>query len=133
MAHTFAILSTAFSHEHPYIDAAFPNHDTPAGRVLGGERMLSIKTSDPNTTFLKIIDTEIGIMIAQARWNIYRDTIPLEADLASPDRDELPSRKRAGSSAENPSATRDHKVPRPGKSSGVEPKSSDSIDEDLDD
>lgn len=84
MARTFAIISSAFGHEHPYIDAAFPAHDTPVGRQLGGERMLAIKHTDPNTKFLKVVDTETGKMIAQAKWNIYKNTIPTIVDLDGP-------------------------------------------------
>ncbi|PQE17189.1 N-acetyltransferase protein [Rutstroemia sp. NJR-2017a WRK4] len=58
MARTFAILSEAFGHEHPYIEAAFPAHETPAGREIGAARMLSIKNADPTATYLKVIDTE---------------------------------------------------------------------------
>ncbi|PQE19635.1 gnat family protein [Rutstroemia sp. NJR-2017a WRK4] len=81
MARTFAILSDAFGHEHPYIEAAFPAHETPAGRAAGGERMLAIKNSDPTATFLKVVDTKTGEMIAQAKWNIFKDNIPPELDL----------------------------------------------------
>ncbi|KUJ14247.1 uncharacterized protein LY89DRAFT_708670 [Mollisia scopiformis] len=81
MTRTFAIMSEAFGHEHPYIDAAFPEHDTPAGRASGGNRMLAIKHADPNTTFLKVTDIDTGLMIAQAKWNIYKNTIPPELDL----------------------------------------------------
>jgi hypothetical protein len=81
MARTFAILSDAFGHEHPYIEAAFPAHETPSGRAVGGERMLAIKNSDPTATFLKVVDTETGEMIAQAKWNIFQDNIPPELDL----------------------------------------------------
>jgi len=84
MARTFAILSSAFGHEHPYIDAAFPEHDTPEGRERGGARMLAIKQSDPSTTFLKVTDTDTGLVIAQAKWNIYKNTIPAESDLDGP-------------------------------------------------
>ncbi|KAI9647014.1 hypothetical protein NHQ30_005016 [Ciborinia camelliae] len=81
MARTFEIISTAFGHEHPYNDAAFPMHDTPAGRALGASRMLEIKKTDPCTTFLKVIDNSSGVMVAQAKWNIYKNTIPPELDL----------------------------------------------------
>jgi hypothetical protein len=81
MARCFEILSEAFGHDHPYIDAAYPAHSTPAGRAVGAARMLKVMQTDPCTTFLKVVDTESGMMIAQAKWNIYRDTIPDEADL----------------------------------------------------
>ena len=84
MDRTFAIISSAFANDHPYINAAFPKHSTPEGRGLGGERMLAIKRSDPNTTFLKVTDTDTGEMIAQAKWNIYDGVVPEEADIDGP-------------------------------------------------
>ncbi|KAL9120544.1 MAG: hypothetical protein Q9187_002900 [Circinaria calcarea] len=81
MDRTFAIISLAFAHEHPYIDAAFPAHDTPAGRISGGKRMLAIKHSDPNTTFLKVTDAGTGEMVAQAKWNVYNGVVPEEIEL----------------------------------------------------
>ncbi|KAL8952507.1 MAG: hypothetical protein Q9222_001575 [Ikaeria aurantiellina] len=81
MQRTFEILSLAFGHEHPYIDAVFPSHNTASGRKIGGERLLAIKNSDPNTTFLKVTDTNTGEMIAQAKWNIYDGEVPKKAEL----------------------------------------------------
>lgn len=81
MARTFEIISEAFAHEHPYIDAAFPAHTKPAGRATGASRMLSIKQQDSCAKFLKVIDQETGTMIAQAKWNVYKNTIPPELDL----------------------------------------------------
>ena len=77
----FAILSSAFGHEHPYIDACFPDHDQEIGRKRGGERLLAIKQSDPNTTFIKVTDMQTGKMIALAKWNVYKGTVPKEAEL----------------------------------------------------
>lgn len=82
MDRAFAVVSSAFGHEHPYIDAVFPDHDTEHGRKRGGERMLAIKNSDPNTTFIKVVDTLSGRMIALAKWNVYKDgTVPEEGEL----------------------------------------------------
>ncbi|KAK8901604.1 hypothetical protein QC760_010036 [Botrytis cinerea] len=78
MDRTFEIVSHAFGHD---IEAAFPAHDTPTGRALGSSRMSSMKRTDPSTTFLKVTDTDKGIMIAQAKWNIYKNTAPKETDL----------------------------------------------------
>ncbi|KAM0145519.1 hypothetical protein ACHAPG_011582, partial [Botrytis cinerea] len=75
---TFEIVSHAFGHD---IEAAFPAHDTPTGRALGSSRMSSMKRTDPSITFLKVTDTDKGIMIAQAKWNIYKNTAPKETDL----------------------------------------------------
>ena len=81
MERAFAIVSSAFGHDHPYIDAVFPDHDQEHGRKRGGERMLAIKKSDPNTTFIKVVDTSTGKMIALAKWNVYDGTVPEEVEL----------------------------------------------------
>ncbi|KAL8651851.1 MAG: hypothetical protein Q9210_003025 [Variospora velana] len=81
MQRTFEILSSAFGHEHPYIDAVFPSHATASGRKIGGDRLLAIKHSDPKTTFLKVTDTDTGEMIAQAKWNIYNGEVPDDVEL----------------------------------------------------
>ena len=81
MLRTFEIISDAFGHEHPYIESVFPAHETPAGRASGGERMLAYKRADPNTTFLKLIDTKTGTMLATAKWNVYKGVIPPELEL----------------------------------------------------
>ncbi|KAL8736507.1 MAG: hypothetical protein Q9166_000299 [cf. Caloplaca sp. 2 TL-2023] len=81
MHRTFEIVSSAYGHEHPYIDAVYPSHDTPSGRQTGGDRLLAIKRSDPHTTFLKVTDTATGEMIAQAKWNVYDGIVPREGEL----------------------------------------------------
>ena len=81
MDRAFAIVSSSFGHEHPYIDACYPEHDTELGRKRGGERMLAIKNSDPNTTFIKVVDNSTGRMIALSKWNVYNETVPEEVDL----------------------------------------------------
>lgn len=81
MHRSFAIISSAFGHEHPYIDACYPDHDQELGRMRGGERLLAIKQSDPNTTFIKVVDTQTGKMIALGKWNVYDGTVPEEAEL----------------------------------------------------
>ncbi|KAL8722507.1 MAG: hypothetical protein Q9225_001023 [Loekoesia sp. 1 TL-2023] len=81
MPRTFAIVSSAFGHEYPYMDFVFPDHDTAHGRKIGGERLLAMKNNDPNTTFLKVTDTDTGEMIAMAKWNIYHGVVPEEPEL----------------------------------------------------
>ena len=78
MPRTFAIISAAFGHEHPYFDAVYPEHDQPLGRERGGERLLAFKHSDPNTTFLKVTDTNTKDLLAVAKWNIYDGVVPDE-------------------------------------------------------
>lgn len=81
MPRFFEIVSLAFGHEHEYIDSVFPDHDTPAGRAAGAERMLAIMRGDPNAVFLKVVDDENN-MIAAAKWNIYDDVVPAAPKLA---------------------------------------------------
>ncbi|KAL8766222.1 MAG: hypothetical protein Q9209_006936 [Squamulea sp. 1 TL-2023] len=77
----FAIISSAFGHEHPYIEYVFPNHATNPGRKVGGERLLAMKNSDPNAIFLKVTETDTGEMIALAKWNVYDGVIPEAVEL----------------------------------------------------
>ncbi|KAJ4366099.1 hypothetical protein N0V83_007734 [Neocucurbitaria cava] len=67
----FEIVSLAFANDHEYVDAVFPAHTTPAGRVRGSERMLDIFHGDPYGNFLKVVDTGTGKMVAAAKWNLY--------------------------------------------------------------
>jgi len=81
MPRLFELISLSFAHEHEYIEAVFPAHDTPAGRAAGAERMLATMESDMYATFLKVVDDE-GEMIAGAKWNLYDGTIPPEIDVS---------------------------------------------------
>ncbi|MCJ1347117.1 hypothetical protein MMC31_005338 [Peltigera leucophlebia] len=81
MDRIFEIFSSAFGHEHPYIESVFPLHATPQGRRLGGQRMLAFKKADPNTTFLKVVETSTGDVVALAKWNISDGSIPDEFEL----------------------------------------------------
>jgi hypothetical protein len=78
MKRAFEILSLCFGHEHPFIEAVYPLHDTPTGRAHGAERLLAMKKADPNTMFLKVTDTCTGIIIGMSKWNIYKGVIPDE-------------------------------------------------------
>jgi len=66
------MVSTAFAHDHEYVDAISPAHTTPAGRKIGSERMLRIFHGDPKGTFIKVVDFESGKIVAAAKWNMYR-------------------------------------------------------------
>ena len=81
MPRAFTILSLAFAHEHPYFDYVFPKHDTPGGRKVGGERILAFKKADPNTTFIKVTDTDTGTIIGVAKWNVYKGVVPDEVEM----------------------------------------------------
>ncbi|KAF7870632.1 hypothetical protein EAF04_004376 [Stromatinia cepivora] len=81
MHRVFEIFCQAFGTKHAMIEAIYPNHDTPAGRLTGASRMLDTKNKSPHTTFLKVVDTDTGVMIAKAKWNIWKGVIPPEQDL----------------------------------------------------
>jgi hypothetical protein len=77
MARFFEIVSLAFGHEHEYIESVYPDHDTPAGRAAGAERMLATMKADIYATWLKVVNEE-GEMVAGAKWNIYDHVLPPE-------------------------------------------------------
>ncbi|KAF1958517.1 hypothetical protein CC80DRAFT_546747 [Byssothecium circinans] len=81
MPRFFELVSLAFKNHHEYIDAVFPAHTTLAGRIAGAERMLATMKTDPNTTFLKVVN-DADEMIAGGKWNIYDKFIPAKPELA---------------------------------------------------
>lgn len=81
MDRAFVNVSSSIGHEHPYIDACYLDHDTELGRKRGSERMIAIKNSDPNTIFVKVVNALTGEIIALGKWNVYKGTLPEEADL----------------------------------------------------
>ncbi|THV47279.1 hypothetical protein BGAL_0322g00100 [Botrytis galanthina] len=81
MHRVFEIFCQAFGTRHPMIEAVYPNHDTEAGRISGGNRFRDIKNNDPHTKFIKVVDTDTGAIIAKAKWNIWKGVIPPEKDL----------------------------------------------------
>ncbi|CAG8953415.1 hypothetical protein HYFRA_00010164 [Hymenoscyphus fraxineus] len=81
MPRIFEIISLAFGRRHIYIDTVYPLHWTPSGRAAGASRMLTTKQQDPCARFLKAVDEDTGTIVAQAKWIVYRDTIPPEGEL----------------------------------------------------
>ncbi|KAL8335609.1 hypothetical protein RB598_009683 [Gaeumannomyces tritici] len=76
----FEVVSLAFGHDHPYIDALFPAHDTPQGRA-DGARWLGSALRDPSGTgraarFCKAVDTDTGLIVGFAKWDIYDGFAP---------------------------------------------------------
>lgn len=67
----FEIISLAFGHDHDYMDAIFPAHDTLEGRRAGSERILQIFYGDPHGHFMKVVDIDTGCVAGAAKWNIY--------------------------------------------------------------
>jgi GNAT superfamily N-acetyltransferase len=57
-------------HEHPIIDALFPNHQTPAGRDIIAKRLQEKAKADPSGHHLKLTDTATGRIAGQGRWAI---------------------------------------------------------------
>lgn len=66
----FHIISEAFKHSQPYIDAVFPKHDTPTGHAQGKDRLLEMKRTDPTARFIKAVDSHTGRIVGQANWQI---------------------------------------------------------------
>ncbi|MCJ1472631.1 hypothetical protein MMC13_001280, partial [Lambiella insularis] len=63
-------MSEAFAGE-PYINALFPHHGTPEGRVIGGKRLLEAKKADPAARFLKITDTATDEIVGLVKWLVF--------------------------------------------------------------
>ena len=82
MARVFEIISDTFGQEEPFVNAVYPSHSTVAGRKMGASRMLNAMKNDPCTAFVKAVDEDTGEIVAQAKWNIYRNTIPDEGPLS---------------------------------------------------
>ena len=76
MDRAFAIVSAAFGREHPYQNNISPEDDTESGRKTGAERMLATKKSDPNTTFIEVVDTETHKMRRSTRGICSEATLP---------------------------------------------------------
>ena len=70
MDRIFHIISEAFKHSQPYIDAVFPQHDTPAGHARGRDLLLEMKRTDPTARFIKAVDSLTGQIAGQAIWLI---------------------------------------------------------------
>lgn len=78
MSRVFELVSISFGHEHPFIEAVYPAHDSPSGRADGAERLLAIKKADPHTKFLKVTDTSTGKVVGISKWNVYDKAVPEE-------------------------------------------------------
>lgn len=70
----FYTSSDAFKHTQPYVNAVFPNHNTPTGYAQARDRLLELKHNDPAVQFTKAIDTTTGQIIGQANWSILEKT-----------------------------------------------------------
>ena len=85
MPHVFEVASKAFGRDEPFWDTLFPNHWTDSGRSVGGERFKKTKNSDPNTTYLKAVDTASNEIVGMAKWDIYDNRVP---DFNEPSKDQ---------------------------------------------
>ncbi|KAF2690120.1 hypothetical protein K458DRAFT_289798 [Lentithecium fluviatile CBS 122367] len=76
MPRAFEIISLAFGHIHAYVEAVWPEHDTPSGRAAGAERLLIAKQTQPWTHLCKVTDTDTGEMVGFAKWDVYDGVVP---------------------------------------------------------
>ncbi|KLU91717.1 hypothetical protein MAPG_10234 [Magnaporthiopsis poae ATCC 64411] len=75
MDRCFEVVSLAFAHDHPYVDALFPGHDTPQGREHGA-RWLAEADLSPTTRLCKVVDTDTGVIAGFAKWDVYDGFTP---------------------------------------------------------
>lgn len=76
MHRLFEIAASAFQRNEPYWDASYPEHWTPKGRKLGGDRFLAAKQADPLTNYFKAVDSETGSIAGFAKWNVFQTRYP---------------------------------------------------------
>lgn len=76
MERLFTIIAKAFASNEPFFDIMYPQHWTPEGRKIGGERFLKVKTLEYYTKFVKAFNPSTGEIIGAAKWNIYNGKIP---------------------------------------------------------
>lgn len=64
----FHIVSDAFQHAQPVVDAIFPAHDTPQGHAHGRNGLLQSKQTDPTAHFIKAVNQDTGGITGIAKW-----------------------------------------------------------------
>jgi len=72
----FEIISLAFGHIHAYVEALWPEHETPSGRDAGAERLLYAKQTQPWARLCKVTDTDTGEVVGFTKWDVYDGVIP---------------------------------------------------------
>lgn len=75
MDRCFEVVSLAFAHDHAYVDAMFPGHDTPQGRFYGA-RWLAKADLSPTARLCKVVDTDTGVIVGFAKWDVYDGFAP---------------------------------------------------------
>lgn len=77
MDRIFEVASLAFARNEPLWDVFWPQHWESEGRRAGAERMRETRNTDPNTKYIKAVDTETGVIMGMSKWNIYaNNTLP---------------------------------------------------------
>lgn len=81
---SFHLVSESFAHDAPFIDAYFPDHDTPSGRAQGSKRLALWKQASTTSTFLKAV-TEASqgnkdCIIGVAVWTHMKESPPADLE-----------------------------------------------------
>ncbi|MCJ1404733.1 hypothetical protein MMC11_007959 [Xylographa trunciseda] len=74
------ILSRAFAHTSPLIDALLPHHDTPAGHARAVASFTRSMRTDPGAHFLKAEDASTGAILGWAEWLVLDPGLPAEEE-----------------------------------------------------
>ncbi|MCJ1321693.1 hypothetical protein MMC15_007038 [Xylographa vitiligo] len=74
-----SILSRAFSHTSPLIDALIPHHDTPAGHAKAVASFEKSMQTDPTAHFLHATDDSTGAILGWAEWLVLEKGLHPEA------------------------------------------------------
>ncbi|MCJ1414144.1 hypothetical protein MMC32_000469 [Xylographa parallela] len=88
------ILSRAFAHTNPLIDALMPHHDTPAGHAQAAASFAKTMQTNPTSHFLKAVDDSTGAIYGWAEWLILETGLHPKAEAAEEDRHEESAEER---------------------------------------
>ncbi|KAF2716252.1 acyl-CoA N-acyltransferase [Polychaeton citri CBS 116435] len=83
----FEVFSLAFRGKEPFVDAAYPDHESAAGNAAGAARFQKSKDNDPNARFFKAVDTSLtggDAIVGLAKWYVYTGTPPADEPFPAP-------------------------------------------------
>ncbi|MCJ1379321.1 hypothetical protein MMC17_002422 [Xylographa soralifera] len=80
LLHSVRILSRAFAHSAPLIDAMLPHHDIPAGHARAVASFEKSMNTDPTAHFLKATDDSTGAIFGWAEWLVLEKGLPHEEE-----------------------------------------------------
>ncbi|KAL9111351.1 MAG: hypothetical protein Q9227_004228 [Pyrenula ochraceoflavens] len=90
----FQIFSKSFSQGAPFLDAYFPNHNTPLGQAQGSQRLTAWKKTSKDSTFLKAVLNDNDLkeqqkIVGFAIWTYMKEPPPMDLEDAEENVEEI--------------------------------------------